>query len=74
MSEHAQPRTRVAIVCGPYDCPNDPEFEHDNYFGCVPKDFSLRTGRSKKHRQTLDAGSGRYLWDGGCDAKVTGDE
>ena len=72
MSKHAQPRTRTAIVCGPYDCPNDPEFEHDNYFGCVPKDFKQRTGRSKTHSQTLDAESGRYVWDGGCNRFAVG--
>lgn len=53
-------------ICGPSDCPNDPAFEHDNYFGCIPKDFSEKTGRSKTHRQHQDA-DGRYRWNGGCD-------
>lgn len=64
-----------AILCEPGDCPNDPAFEHDNYFGCIPKDFSQRTGRSKTHRQTkhpepTKAGY-RYRWNGGCDAVAT---
>lgn len=54
-------------LCGvPYECPHDADFEHDNYFGCIPKDFSQRTGRSKSHRQTR-AADGRYRWNGGCD-------
>jgi hypothetical protein len=64
-------------LCGPSDCPNDPAFEHDNYFGCVPKDFSPTTGRSKKYRQhrvarpDLPLGE-RYEWNGGCDAARAG--
>ena len=58
------------FVCGPSDCPNDPEFEHDNYYGCVPKDFKPVTGRSKSHRQAQDA-QGLYRWDGGCDRRLT---
>ena len=53
-------------------CPHDPDFVHRFYFGCVPADFSDRTGRSKTHRQTRSAepieGLHRYQWDGGCDA------
>jgi hypothetical protein len=61
-------------LCGPSDCPVDPEFTHETIFGgpsCVPRDMSLRTGRSKSHRQTAtDIGLPYkvYLWDGGCDA------
>ena len=59
-------RTSV-ILCGPGPCPNDPAFEHDNYFGCIPSDFSASTGRSKKYRQTRGP-DGRYYWNGGCKA------
>lgn len=52
-------------VCGTTDCPNDPDFEHDNYYGCVPKDFNGRTGKSKSHYQTK-GDDGRYHWNGGC--------
>lgn len=63
----------VTLVETPWDCPNDPEFEHDNYFGCIPRDFSRTTGKSKTHRQIKttvpDAPLGyRYRWNGGCDA------
>lgn len=54
------------IIRGARACPNDPDFEHDNYFGCVPKDFKERTGRSKTYRQTEH--EGRYYWNGGCAA------
>ena len=54
-------------ICGPTDCPHHPDFEHDNYFGCVPKDFSPNTGRSKKYRQIKRGG--RFRWNGGCDAR-----
>lgn len=64
-----------SYLCGPSDCPNDPEFEHDNYFGCVPRDFSPTTGRSKTHRQIKTnvaapgvPGEFRWKWDGGCGA------
>lgn len=57
----------AARICGTGRCPNDDAFEHDNYFGCVPKDFSERTGRSKTHRQTKGP-DGRFRWNGGCDA------
>ena len=62
-------------LCGPTGCPNDSAFEHDNYFGCVPKDFKERTGRSKTNHQTkVTTGPGpldyRYRWDGGCDARA----
>ena len=54
------------LVDGDYRCPNDPEFVHRFYYGCVPADFSEVTGRSRTHRQTRH---GEYrLWDGGCDA------
>lgn len=64
----------AVYICGPTDCPNDPAFEHDNYFGCIPKDFSQSTGRSKTHHQTkkVDPTSPtgyRYRWNGGCDAQ-----
>lgn len=54
-------------LCGPSSCPNDPEFEHDNYYGCVPSDFSPTTGRSKTYRQRRGA-DGLWRWNGGCDA------
>lgn len=64
--------TYRTYICGPTTCPNDSDFEHDGWFGCVPVDFSSRTGRSKKHRQRrveVPTGIGyRLLWDGGCDA------
>lgn len=50
-------------------CPHDERFEHDNYFGCVPKDFSPTTGRSKRFRQTKRGE--RFWWNGGCDAATT---
>lgn len=60
-------RKGSTILCEPTTCPNDPAFDHDNYYGCVPKDFSTTTGRSKTHRQTKGP-DGRYQWNGGCDA------
>lgn len=67
--------TYRTYICGPTDCPRDPAFEHDNYYGCVPKNFNQRTGRSKTHHQTkVVTGPGpmdyRYHWNGGCDALV----
>jgi hypothetical protein len=60
-------------ICGPYDCPNDPAFEHDNYFGCMPKDFNQRLGTSKRFRQSK-VGE-KYRWNGGCDpARLAGSE
>lgn len=59
-------------ICGPTDCPKDPDFEHDGYFGCIPRDFSQATGRSKKYRQARGP-DGRYRWNGGCDAELTHD-
>lgn len=60
-------------LCGmDADCPHDPDFEHRPWpFGCVPRDFSERTGRSRTHRQHLAEVLGygeRHRWDGGCDA------
>lgn len=60
-------------ICAPSDCPHDPDFEHDNYFGCIPKDFSQTTGRSKTHHQSKVADTSsptgyRYVWNGGCAA------
>lgn len=54
-------------VCedGP-ECPNDKEFEHRFYFGCVPKDFVEKTGRSKSYKQVRGTDN-RYHWNGGCD-------
>ncbi len=68
------PRRGMTYLCGPSDCPNDAGFEHDDYFGCVPRDFSPTTGRSKSHRQSrvVDKSSPlgyRYRWNGGCDAR-----
>lgn len=60
-------RSYAVHICGDTDCPSDPAFEHRFYFGCVPKDFSERTGRSKSHRQSQGP-DGRYRWNGGCDA------
>jgi hypothetical protein len=72
--------TRVYIDGNEGECPHDPDFEHEFYYGCVPKDFSTRTGRSRKHKQVLietypggtsgrNAGKAteRWHWDGGCD-------
>lgn len=53
-------------LCGDTKCPTDPDFEHRFYFGCVPKDFSDRTGHSKTHRQRQGL-DGLWRWDGGCD-------
>jgi len=58
---------RTTIICGPTTCPHDPNFEHDNYFGCIPKDFRERTGKSKTYRQTRHGD--RYYWNGGCAAR-----
>lgn len=55
------------FICGTGPCPNDDRFEHDNYFGCIPKDFKERTGRSKTFRQERGP-DGRYYWNGGCKA------
>jgi hypothetical protein len=58
-------KTRV-FVCGPGVCPTDSaHFEHDNYFGCVPRDFNPATGKSKTFAQVRGAG-GLYHWNGGC--------
>jgi hypothetical protein len=71
--------SRWAIyLCGPSDCPNDDEFEHDGYFGCVPRNFSPTTGRSRTHRQHREEREWfslgyRYVWDGGCDAQALGE-
>ncbi|MBO0837503.1 MAG: hypothetical protein J2P28_18620 [Actinobacteria bacterium] len=56
---------RGIYLCGPRPCPIDDDFEHDNYYGCVPKDFNPSTGRSKTHAQSLGPDD-RYHWDGGC--------
>lgn len=61
----------ATYVCGPSACPVDTDFEHDDYYGCVPKDFKPSTGRSKTHHTTrmTDPGSPlgyRYRWNGGC--------
>ena len=68
-------RYRV-YVCGPSDCPNDSRFEHDHYFGCVPKDFNQRTGRSKTfaQREVATEDGPRWKWNGGCDASLVGPE
>lgn len=55
------------LLCGPSTCPYDPNFEHDNYFGCVPKNFNPRTGRAKGFPQTKRA-DGKHRWPGGCHA------
>lgn len=53
-------------------CPHDGDFVHRNYFGCVPCDFSERTGRSRRFRQRETVVDGLpwhlWLWNGGCDA------
>lgn len=64
----------AVYLCGPTDCPRDPAFEHDGYFGCVPKDFSPTTGRSKTYRQFKSGVEGRYRWNGGCDANAAPEE
>ncbi len=71
--------TYRTYICAPTTCPSDANFEHDNYFGCIPLDFSATTGRSKKYRQrkVVDSsrpGGYRYAWNGGCDAHVDGSE
>lgn len=70
---------RVYIDGDGPDCPHDDRFEHRFYFGCVPKNFSERTGRAKGHRQTETTIDGLpwnvWLWDGGCDkAGVTAEK
>lgn len=62
----------AVYVCGPGDCPSDPEFIHENLMGpvCVPRDFSLTTGRSRKRRQHHFGD--RWWWNGGCDAILEG--
>lgn len=57
---------KAVYICGDAPCPNDTDFEHRLYYGCVPKDFSDRTGLSKTHRQR-QASDGLYRWNGGCD-------
>ena len=57
------------IVDEPGTCPVDPEFMHDNYYNCIPKDFSANTGRSRTHKQTK-GDDDRYHWDGGCEWKA----
>lgn len=72
------PMARYQIyICGPSDCPNDPEYIHENLFGkvCVPRNFSFNTGRARgHHNQKFEHPSFqlgyKYLWDGGCDAKL----
>lgn len=59
-------------ICGDTPCPADPTFEHRFYYGCVPRDFNERSGRSKTNRQARVSrpdlpGGYRYEWDGGCD-------
>lgn len=61
----------TVIVEADARCPHDDAFVHRFYFGCVPADFSDRTGRSKTNSQTKGA-DGRYRWNGGCDAAETG--
>lgn len=39
------PEVDATLVDCDASCPNDPAFVHRFYFGCVPKDFSDRTGR-----------------------------
>ncbi len=65
--------TYRVYLCGvETECPHDGEFEHRGWpFGCVPRDFSERTGRSRTHHQRSEDVPGygdRYRWDGGCDA------
>ena len=63
---------RMIHICGPTDCPNDETFEHDNYFGCIPKDFVPRTGRSKTKTVKQSKVDGLWKWNGGCDASGNG--
>lgn len=56
----------VTLICGPGTCPHDDRFEHDNYFGCVPKTFSPYTGRAAGFTQRHEGG--RWRWPGGCHA------
>ena len=74
-----RPRYPVTVcIDAPRQCPSHPDFEHDNCFGCVPKDFSPRTGKSKKYRQhpvkNPDVPGGvRWHWNGGCNPAPVGD-
>jgi len=61
------PRIEAVYLCGPGPCPNDKDAEHDNYFGCIPRDFSATTGKSKSHTSRRGA-DGHWRWGGGCDA------
>lgn len=63
-------------LCGvDSECPGDPDFIHTTIaFGesCVPRDFSMSTGRSKTHKQRKVTSDGlpagyRFMFDGGCD-------
>ena len=55
----------ATILCEPGSCPNDKNFGHDNYYGCVPKDFRPSNGTSKSYRQRRVGD--RWYWNGGCD-------
>lgn len=65
-------RTYSVHLCGDSACPSDDTFVHRPFFGCVPANFSERTGRAKGHTQTETAIDGLpwkvWLWNGGCDA------
>jgi hypothetical protein len=50
------------------DCPNDSAFEHTKYYGCMPKDFNYKTGRSKTYEQERGRRDRVCRWNGGCDA------
>jgi len=54
-------------------CPHDSRFVHRFYFGCVPADFSDRTGRSRTFTQRAPVPPAvRWRWNGGCDAQIDG--
>ena len=61
---------KAIYVCGDNKCPKDSSFTHRFYFGCVPNDFSERTGRSKTNHQTLCTEHQKYEWDGGCSPHI----
>ena len=75
MTRKPQGAKAVVHICGPGPCPNDEDFHHESYYGCVPKNFSLNTGRSRTHKQRKFVHPSfpfgyKYLWDGGCDEKL----
>ena len=79
-SEGGRPKYPSTVcILEPHACPNDPAFEHHHYYGCIPRDFSPTTGRSKTNHQVSRRVDGsplgfKYQWNGGCDAAGASDE